>query len=68
MDYAKLLFASEARTLAMGMARSAAPAVFSNEEKDQFVIKNFRRHLEVAVREIEFASELIDDIKAQQAR
>jgi len=68
MDYAKLLFASEARTLAISIARNAAPAHSTNEEQEEYVRQNFRKHLAKAVSEIEFAAKMIDEIKAEQAQ
>lgn len=68
MDYVKLLFAAEARTLAMSIARNKAPADCSAEEQNEFIRQTFRKHLASAVGEIEYAARLIDEIKAEQTQ
>lgn len=67
MDYAKLCFASEARTLALGLASKAAPKEFSPEQQSEFVRENFRKYLALAISEIEFTAHAIAEIKAGES-
>lgn len=68
MDYSELLFAAEARKLALEMARFDAPDHLSHEEKDEHVIRNFRKYLGTALSEIEYAARLIKEIKAEKSQ
>jgi len=68
MDYAHLLYVIEVRKLALGLARGEAPKDGSDAERQIHIRDNFRKCIATAVDEIEFAAQIIDEIKAKDTK
>ncbi len=67
MDYAKLLFAVEARKLALGMLNADMPDHYEADERAEHMRDYFPKYLEKAVSEFEYTAKLIDDARKDKA-